>query len=227
MSIEPILVLFDCDGTLIDSAGTIAAVMHRTFDEAGEKAVTDAAVRDIIGLSLPFAIGRLLSIDAASSKALHLTDAYKTHYTSMKAGGLEREPAYDGIPELLETLRTMGPILGGVVTGKSRRGLNQHAEQHGFDWLVPISRTADDCASKPAPDMVLECCAQAGIDEARTLVIGDTSYDMTMAKAAGARAVGVSWGYHKPDSLVEAGAETVLQHPSDLLPIIEQALNNA
>lgn len=224
---EPLLILFDCDGTLIDSASTIAAVMHATFAAAGEPAVSDAQVRNIIGLSLPFAIGQLLSIDPASTKALHLTDAYKAQYTVMKAASLEREPAYPGVRELLTALARMDPVLGGVVTGKSRRGLIQHAAEQNFEWLLPISRTADDCASKPAPDMVLECCSQAGVDEARTLVIGDTSYDMQMAQAAGARAIGVSWGYHTKERLMEAGAETVLGHPSNLLTILDEALKHA
>ncbi|MEO0497734.1 MAG: HAD-IA family hydrolase [Pseudomonadota bacterium] len=227
MSADPVLVLFDCDGTLIDSAGIIIAVMHETFEIHGETQATDAAVRSIIGLSLPVAIAQLLNIEPHSDRALLLTETYKLQFNTFHGRRDLADPMFDGIDGLLRALRTMDAAICGVVTGKSRRGLKIGAELHGFEWLLPISRTADDCPSKPAPDMVSECCRQAGINEPRTLVVGDTSFDMQMAQAAGARAIGVGWGYHDADILTQAGAETVLQHPSDLLPIVQQALNHA
>ncbi|MEO0637626.1 MAG: HAD-IA family hydrolase [Pseudomonadota bacterium] len=224
---EPFLVLFDCDGTLIDSAGVIVAVMHLAFEQAGVPPVDDDAVRGIIGLSLPIAIGRLLDIDPQSRQAAELTDLYKRQFMEYRSSGDFAEPVFGGVDAMLEAVMQRPPVSAGVVTGKSRRGLQIVASHHNFEWLLPISRTADECVFKPAPDMVLECCAQSGIDEGRTLVVGDTSYDMEMAKAAGARAIGVSWGYHEPEMLLAAGAETVLEHPTHLLPLIDEALTHA
>jgi phosphoglycolate phosphatase len=223
---EPVAILFDCDGTLVDSAGVIAAVMHRAFTKLDEEPVSDEAVRDIIGLSLEIAIGKLTKKPADSARVADLTAAYKSEFFLYRSEPSFSEPAFDGIPELLSLLRQQDAIICGVVTGKSRRGLDTVAAHHGFEWMLPVSRTADECASKPAPDMVLECCAQCGIEPAHTLVIGDTSYDMQMAKSAGAIAVGVEWGYHKPDILLSSGAGIIIDKPmkiNDLLGLKSDA----
>ena len=91
---------------------------------------------------------------------------------------------------------------------------------HGYADHFVVSRTADDCPSKPHPAMVTECCDATGILPADTLVIGDAIYDMQMAKGAGATAIGVAWGYANPDELWKAGADAVVEHPADLLAYI-------
>ncbi len=104
----------------------------------------------------------------------------------------------------------------GAVTGKSRRGLNLIMDTHGFREHFIVSRTADDCPSKPHPAMVSECCHETGMVAADTIVIGDAIYDMQMAKAAGAKAIGVAWGYASVDALWAAGADAIVNHPSEI-----------
>jgi phosphoglycolate phosphatase len=108
-------------------------------------------------------------------------------------------------------------VLIGAVTGKSRRGLVHVLETHGFAPDFVVSRTADDCPSKPHPAMVTECCSETGMNPADTIVIGDAIYDMQMAKAAGATAIGVSWGYASVEDLVAAGADAIVYRPAEIL----------
>ncbi|WOC17176.1 HAD-IA family hydrolase [Pseudochrobactrum sp. MP213Fo] len=214
------LVLFDCDGTLVDSAGIIHRCMAQTFTAAGIKAPELHETQEIIGLSLNLAISQLSGI-AMGSEVENLTQAYKDEFTAMRQQADFDEPLYDGIAELIAELATQEDVLLGMVTGKSRRGVHYVMARHGFEKQFHVSRCADDCPSKPHPAMVLECCAEMGCDPSRTFVIGDTTYDMMMACSAGATAVGVAWGYHSSGRLSDAGAAAILQHPSDLLAYIK------
>lgn len=132
-----------------------------------------------------------------------------------------QELLFPGIAEMMQTLSGRDELLIGAVTGKSRRGLTHIAETHGFDRIFFVSRTADDCPSKPHPAMVSECCSEAGIDPSDTVVIGDAIYDMQMAKAAGAAAIGVAWGYADVPDLVEAGADYIARTPADIMEWME------
>ncbi|MAW85751.1 MAG: HAD family hydrolase [Phyllobacteriaceae bacterium] len=210
------LVLFDCDGTLVDSAGLIHGCMERTFAEADLAPPAPEATRGVIGLSLDLAIARLLAreVDEAIGG---LVQRYKHHFVAMRAEQDLRENLYDGIADLIAGLAARDDILIGMVTGKSRRGVTAVFETHGFGSHFLTVRTADDCPSKPHPAMVQECCAETGIDPADTLVVGDAIYDMQMACAASAGAIGVAWGYSTPDALRQHGARDVLDHPAALL----------
>lgn len=216
----PRLVLFDCDGTLVDSADIIHATMVAAFREAGLAEPTLAATKSIIGLSLDIAIARLLDrpVDAECGR---LAQRYKEHFIALRPETGAHEPLYDGIAELIGVLAERDDVLIGMVTGKSRRGVKRVLDAYGFERHFVTARTADDCPSKPHPAMVLECCAETGIAPASTLVIGDAIYDMQMARNAGARAIGVSWGYHGRDSLFANGADAVLGAPGDLLAYLD------
>lgn len=210
------LVLFDCDGTLVDSAGLIHGCMERTFAEAELPLPALDATRGVIGLSLDIAIARLLAREVDEAIGA-LVQRYKHHFVTMRAEPGFRENLYDGVSDLIGQLAARDDVLIGMVTGKSRRGVTAVFETHGFGAHFLTVRTADDCPSKPHPAMVLECCAEMGIDPADTLVVGDAIYDMQMARAARAGAIGVAWGYSSPDALRQHGAEEVLDHPSGLL----------
>lgn len=214
------LVLFDCDGTLVDSAGLIHATMALTFEAFG---LTPPALEDtksIIGLTLDIAIARLTGELHVNEQALAMTAHYKAIYADVRASGISEAP-FPGIAAMMETLSHRDDLVIGAVTGKSRRGLDMIRTSHGFDFKV--SRTADDCPSKPHPAMVTECCAEAGFDPRDTLVIGDAIYDMQMAKSAGAAAIGVSWGYAPTSALLAAGADHIVQTPDDILALLETA----
>lgn len=211
------LVLFDCDGTLVDSGGLIHETMRRTFHhfEKPEPKVEDT--KAIIGLTLDIAIARMLGRAHAGDEEVAMMAYYKSLFTEVRRDLDFREPLFAGIREVIDAIAPRDDLLIGAVTGKSRRGLDLILDTHGFRSCFIVSRTADDCPSKPHPAMVTECCDETGMVAADTLVIGDAVYDMEMAKAAGARAIGVSWGYASVEALREAGADAIVDHPSQLL----------
>jgi phosphoglycolate phosphatase len=211
------LALFDCDGTLVDSAALIHEVMARTFTHFGYDRPDVSLTKSIIGLTLDIAISRMQGKPHVDDEAVAMTAHYKAIYA-----GVRDEPGmdvmlFDGIEPLIRTLARSDEILIGAVTGKSRRGLVHILETHGLAPHFIVSRTADDCPSKPHPAMVTECCSETGMNPADTIVIGDAVYDMEMAKAAGATAVGVSWGYASVKELVAAGADSIAYRPGDVL----------
>lgn len=209
------LVLFDCDGTLIDSAGLIHETMRRTFLHFGKPEPSFEDTKSIIGLTLDIAIARMQGKEHADQEDIDMMAYYKSLFSVVRSDMDYREPLFPGILELMNTLQGRDEIILGAVTGKSRRGLDSVRETHGFKFVA--SRTADDCPSKPHPAMVTECCDETGMQPADTLVIGDAIYDMQMAKAAGATAIGVSWGYASVTELKEAGADAIVSHPSEIL----------
>ncbi|OBZ96374.1 HAD family hydrolase [Pararhizobium polonicum] len=215
------LALFDCDGTLVDSAGLIHEVMARTFEDFGLVRVTLDATKSIIGLTLDIAIARLMHQPHVDDRAQAMTAHYKKIYGGIRAEMNFREPLFPGIASLMSALSTRDELLLGAVTGKSRRGLDQICASHGYEKTFFVSRTADDCPSKPHPAMVTECCSEAGIDPKDTVVIGDAIYDMQMAKSAGASAIGVAWGYASVPELIEAGADYIARSPHDILDWME------
>ncbi len=214
------LVLFDCDGTLIDSAHIIHRCMERTFLEAGFDAPHLSSTKSVIGLTLDMAIARMLQ-RAVDDEVQRMAVRYKHHSVTMKARDDVEEPFYDGIWDLLQALRRRDDVLIGIVTGKSRRGLDALIDKHDLHDTIIASRTADECPSKPHPAMVLECCDGTGVKPSRTVVIGDAVYDMQMARAAGAGAIGVSWGYSTVDALEATGAHHVVHEPGALMPLID------
>ena len=217
----PRLVLFDCDGTLVDSADIIHGSMVSTFREAGLAEPTLDATKSIIGLTLDLAIARLLDRPLDPASAGDWPSATRSTFIASRQLPGFHEPLYDGIAELIGVLAERDDVLIGMVTGKSRRGVRRVLEAYGFERHFVTVRTADDCPSKPHPAMVLECCADTGIDPASTFVVGDAIYDMQMARNAGARAIGVSWGYHDRDGLFASGANAVLGAPGELLAYLD------
>jgi phosphoglycolate phosphatase len=209
------LVLFDCDGTLVDSAALIHETMRRTFVHFNKPEPRLEDTKAIIGLTLDIAIARMQGKPHADEEAVEMMAYYKSLFSEVRQDLDYREPLFEGVRELMDTLAEQDGILIGAVTGKSRRGLNAIKETHGFNFIA--SRTADDCPSKPHPAMVTECCDETGMRPADTLVIGDAIYDMLMAKAAGAKAIGVSWGYASVEELKQAGADAIVHHPSEIL----------
>jgi phosphoglycolate phosphatase len=209
------LAVFDCDGTLADSQANICRAMETAFADAGVPAPPRAAIRGIVGLSLVEAVA-VLSPDAGDAFHRALAAGYKTAFQRMRAeGALDAEPLYDGLVEALDVLAADGWRLG-VATGKSDRGLALLLAHHGLTDRFVTLQTADRHPSKPHPAMLAAAMAQAGAAPHMTVMIGDTSYDMAMARAAGVRAVGVTWGYHGEDELRAAGADAIARACADL-----------
>lgn len=213
------LVLFDCDGTLVDSADVIHQCMKRTFADFGKPEPDVVTTKSIIGLTLDIAIARMLAQEVDAEVA-QMTARYKIHFMDYRSNGGALEPLYDGIAELVDALGKRGDLMLGIVTGKSRRGLDAILAHHRMASAFHAIRTADDCPSKPHPAMVLECCAEAGIDVLSTTVIGDAIFDMQMARNAGAQAIGVSWGYSPVEALQRAGAHHVVTRTDEISELI-------
>lgn len=210
------LALFDCDGTLVDSGRLIHEVMVRTFEHHGHARPHYDATKSIIGLTLDTAIARIMGVEV-DDHIRAMMQHYKDIYGPVRQEPGFQEPLYDGVADMIATLAAREDVLIGAVTGKARKGLDLIRTAHGFETVFFVSRTADDCPSKPHPAMVLECCADAGIDPSDTIVIGDSVYDMMMAKSAGARALGVSWGYGEADALAAAGADAIVHEVAHIL----------
>lgn len=208
------LALFDCDGTLVDSQANICLAMEDCFTRARLDPPGHGATRKIVGLSLLEAMQALLP-GADGTLHLQLAEDYKLSFQRLRQDSLVCEPLFDGIPETLERLLDTGWLLG-VATGKSDRGLALCLEGHDLFRHFITLQTADRHPSKPHPSMIEAAMAEAGAAPETTAMIGDTSYDMLMARAAGAHAVGVSWGYHEIGELTVAGAGYVAHHATEL-----------
>lgn len=203
------LAIFDCDGTLVDSQHNICRAMEAAFAQHGLTAPPRPAIRRSVGLSL-VEIMRVLLPDAAPDQHLAIADDYRAAFFRLRSeGAMAEEPLYDGMIEALDALAAAGWTLG-VATGKSDRGLAHILAHHGIAARFVTLQTADRHPSKPDPSMIAAAMAEAGALPDATVMIGDTSYDMAMARAGGVRAVGVAWGYHPPEELVAAGAHIVV-----------------
>lgn len=216
------LAVFDCDGTLIDSQVNILRAMADSFIRHGLVPPPEHATRRIVGLSLLEAVQELLP-EAELALQQSLAQDYKTAFQRLRADrSLDPEPLYPGIAAGLAHLEAQGWLLG-VATGKSDRGLALALANHGLTNHFVTLQTADRHPSKPHPAMLRAAMAEAGAEAGATVIIGDTVFDMGMGVNAGVRAIGVDWGYHEPDELRDAGAETVVSDFAALIAWLEAA----
>lgn len=199
------LVVFDVDGTLVDSQADILAAMKAAFHEADLAEPTPSEVLAIVGLSLNVAMPRLAP-GAGRNAHTFLEDAYKRAYMKLRAkqGAAKSSPLYPGAREVLDYLHREPETLLGVATGKSRRGLDKLLEGHDLQSLFVTTQVADFHPSKPHPSMLQTALKETGVMVDQAVMVGDTSYDMDMARAAGMAAIGVSWGYHSIQALTAA-----------------------
>ena len=211
-------VVFDCDGTLVDGQAAICDTMELAFANAGLVAPERNKVRRIVGLSLPYAL-RELAPEASDDQRHAVVEAYKLGYRDLRLSGALREPLFEGIAALIDELDAEGRLLG-VATGKSDRGLHACLDTHGIKHRFVSLQTADRHPSKPHPAMLEAALDDAGVSPADAVMIGDTSFDMEMAVAAGVRAIGVSWGYHEPQELFDTGASAVAETAQQLGDLI-------
>lgn len=193
------LIVFDWDGTLMDSADKIVRSLRAAGMDLGLQALEDHELSNIIGLGMKEAIETLYpDADAETHRAFG--ERYRTHFLR---GGDEESRFFPGALEMVRDLYRQGYLLG-VATGKSRRGLERALAEHDCRALFHATRCADETFSKPHPQMLLELMEELGVSAAETLMVGDTEYDLLMANSAGVAAVGVEYGVH--------GRERLLQH---------------
>ena len=190
------LLIFDWDGTLIDSAGVIVDSIQRACADLAIPIPGVRASRQIIGLGLIQALKTLLP-DLAEEDYPRLVERYRYHYL-----GRDHDiPLFDGVECGIRNLNASGFQLA-VATGKNRVGLQRAFASSGLGDAFLTTRTADQTHSKPHPAMVLEIIEELGADPARTLVIGDTGHDLLMASNAGVASLGVTYGAHEPEDLL-------------------------
>lgn len=207
----PALVVFDVDGTLVDSQHVILEAMAHAFATLDQPVPAREAVLGIVGLSLPEAMAALAP-QLGREDTLRLADAYRDRFVAQRAaGGAEAEaPLYPGARAALDRLAARPEILLGVATGKARRGLDHVIAIHRLDDYFVTAQTADLHPSKPHPAMLRAALDETGCAAASAVMVGDTSFDMAMGRAAGTATVGVSWGYHPREQLLAAGADLVI-----------------
>ncbi|MBB3143290.1 HAD family hydrolase [Halomonas organivorans] len=191
------LMIFDWDGTLMDSVARIVACMQAAGRDIGWGSLSDERVRDIIGLGLPEAIARLCpGIDPERAEALR--QRYSYHFVE---GDVTPMPFYPGVVDGLARLRADGGSRLAVATGKSRRGLDRIFHERSCGHWFHASRTADETLSKPHPRMLEELLDELGVPVEEAVMVGDTEYDLEMARALGMDRIAVTYGVHAPERL--------------------------
>jgi len=201
------LLIFDWDGTLIDSEARIIASMQAAAEALGHDPLPQESIRNIIGLGLPEAIRALIPhIDEPAVEQMRL--CYSQQFIQR-----DTTPAqfYPGVEQTLQRLRQRGYRLA-VATGKSRRGLNRVLEQTGLGELFELTRCADETRSKPDPQMLQEILAETGMGAGDAVMVGDTEYDLEMGRRIGMGRVAVSYGAHELERLRRFEPLTVIHH---------------
>ncbi len=215
------LIIFDCDGTLVDSQHMIMTAMTQAYAAHAIPLPERETLLSVVGLSLLEAF-TALGKGQAEFPIAGLAEQYRLAFHALRNSGGEMEPLYPGAAHAIGALARREDVVLGIATGKSQRGVRMVLGHHGLlDHFITI-KTADDAPSKPHPGMVVEAMREAGVDAENTVVVGDTVYDIKMARTAGAAAVGVTWGYHPGAALAEAGAFAVIDRFANLVPTLDK-----
>ena len=220
--LEPRLIVFDLDGTLVDSQHIIVEAMSFAFSDSGLGPPDARSIRRVVGLSLEEAVTRLLP-ETAGCTAESVAERYRDAFLDLHADPAQEEPLYPGALEAIMALDRAETLLG-IATGKGRGGLRRVLDRHGLLERFVTLQTADDGPGKPDPAMLSRAMAEAGVGRQSTLMVGDTTFDMEMARRAGLPGIGVSWGYHEPDELLAAGADRVVEAFDELLVALSEIL---
>lgn len=215
------LVVFDCDGTLVDSQHLIVEAMTGAFRRHEIPPPPADAIRHVVGLSLGEAVS-VLAPGLAFDECLRIAETYKLSFGALRRERPDLiEPMFHGARETLIDLARRGCLLA-IATGKSRRGVATVLGHHGLDRLFVSVQTADDHPSKPHPAMLERAMDETGSRAGETILVGDTTYDVAMAVAAGVRPIGVAWGYHPVEALRHAGAKVILDRFDQVLDLVGQ-----
>lgn len=210
------LVIFDWDGTVVDSTPTIAQAILNACSDIGVHVKDPESASYVIGLGLQDALSRVApGLTPPQQQAL--VDRFRHHYL---AHDQSLRP-FEGMTKVLQTIKDSGLPLA-VATGKSRVGLERAFTATGTRHFFDTSRCADESDPKPAPTMVLEICEELAIDPKAVLVIGDTTHDIFMARSAGASALAVGYGAHRKEELLQANPLALMHSVTELHDWVEQ-----
>jgi phosphoglycolate phosphatase len=220
MASAPILIVFDCDGTLADSQHIITEAMRFAFQSAGLVAPERSSVLRIVGLSLDEA-ATTLAPDQCHAKRDEVVRVFREWSTALRLNASAREPLFPGAASLLQKLAEREDVILGLATGKSRRSVARIIEQNDLRGIFTTIQTADEAPSKPHPAMLFQAMKETGVSPETTVIIGDTSYDMQMAVAANVASIGVTWGYHTMAELRRAGAKRIVHSFAELASTLD------
>lgn len=215
-------VIFDVDGTLLDTHAVIVDSMEAAFVAAGLPVPRQSARTAVIGLSLNEAMRRLSGVEGAALGQLE--QGYRNAYLARIGEGLDHEPLFPGARDVLDGLRMRDDFLMGVATGKALRGVDRMVKAHGLGGYFVTRQTPDHNPSKPHPGMLLRAMEECGVDNTDMVMVGDTSFDIEMARAAGVRSIGVSWGYHAQAALKAARADIIIDAFADMPAALDELL---
>jgi phosphoglycolate phosphatase len=215
---SPSLIVFDVDGTLVDSQAHILAAMEAAFAAVGRPMPPRATALSVVGLSLPLALRRLVP-GAPEAEAEAMVAGYRDAFQRLRLSGETASPLFPGTGAMLEAIAAGPGTLLGLATGKSRRGLDHLLEAHGLARFFVSTQVADDHPSKPHPAMLFAALRETGAEAGGAVMVGDTEYDIEMGRAAGFRTVAVAWGYHGRERL--AGADAVIESWAELAPALD------
>ena len=204
------LIVFDWDGTLMDSAASIVHAIQSACRDLGLPAPDDARARHVIGLGLIEALQYAVP-DLPRENYPELSERYRHHYFAR----FDDLVLFPGVADLLAWLAGQGRLLA-VATGKSRKGLDHALERSGLGPVFRATRCADECFSKPHPQMLEELMLELAVPPGKTLMIGDTTHDLRMAESAGVAGVGVGFGAHPPEALRAESPLAVVETPEAL-----------
>lgn len=216
------LIIFDCDGTIVDSQAGIVMSMDHAFTSLNLKPPARAQTLAVVGLSLPEAFSALAP-DLDYDIRQDLAERYKSAFRELNHDPAETEILFPDAKRIIADLAARQATLLGIATGKSKRGVDRLFDREDWHKSFVTIQTADDHPSKPHPSMVHRAMAETGASPHETVMIGDTTYDIEMARNAGVGAIGVTWGYHHRDELEDAGAHIIVA-TYDALPAAIDAL---
>jgi phosphoglycolate phosphatase len=209
------LIVFDLDGTLVDSRAAIVAAMQQCFQAAGRAAPPVAAIGAVVGLKLETAMAALLPPESSAEEVFYMSESYREIFMLHRSEGGVQEQLFPGVRALLRRFDRPDLFLG-IATGKGRAAMRQSLDRHRIGGHFTALACADDGPSKPHPAVLLHAIDSVGVEPAEAVFIGDTSFDMETARNAGTRALGVAWGHHSSRDLRAAGAGLVLESPAHL-----------
>lgn len=215
------LVVFDCDGTLVDSQNGIVEAMNYAFTTFGLPPPHRLETLSVVGLSLPEAFASLAP-ELKISERLAMAERYKNAFLELRQDPAQAEKLYPGARAAVDALIARDDVILGIATGKSRKGVDRLLTREGWTGAFATIHTADEHPSKPHPSMLLTAMVETGVGPDATIMIGDTTYDVEMSVRAGVRSLGVTWGYHSAEDLEAAGSHALVDEYADVVTELDR-----
>ena len=221
MKIKNKLALFDYDGTIVDSAKMIVKGAIEAFRVCGIPDPDPNKVRENIGKPLAIALNEYMP-EGYNISPNQISEAYKNWYAEQGRLGLQDEPIFPGMKDLLKRLQDSEQWYLGIATNKSRIALENGLAKHDLKNYFDITLTTDEIEPKPSPEMALIAIKTFNVDRKHTVIIGDTINDIGLGVNAKIMSIGVGWGYNKKEVLLSSGANKIVNNSSELFEVLNK-----